>query len=115
MIAIAVAGHVAERTWFGLNVDNDDDLIGDQRDVEAADYWIGRLERMQSVSCQRRDEALRQQMTRAAHIVRRDSAIIHRLALEACERIDRALHRTRTSASIIVDGEELEALLLDRK
>jgi hypothetical protein len=106
MIAIAVAGHVAERAWFGPNVDNDDETVRDKRDGEAADYWIGRLERMQSVSSPRRDEVLRQQMTRAATIIRRDSALIHRLALEGCERIDRELHRTGTSASITVDGEE---------
>jgi hypothetical protein len=117
MIAIVVAGHVAEQTWLGVEADKayDDDTIGDPRDSEAADYWIGRLERMESVSTQRRAEILRQQMIRAGHIIRRDEAIVHRLALEACERIDRELQRTGTSASITVGGEELEALLLDRK
>lgn len=113
MIAIAVAGHVAEQTWFGAEADNpnDDDTIRDRRDSEVADYWIGRLERMESVSAQRRAEILMQQMIRAGHIIRRDRAIVQRLALEACERIDRELHRTGTSASITVGGEELDALL----
>ena len=116
MVAIAVAGHVAERAWFANETDraNDNDTIRDRRDVEVADYWISRLERTQSVSSQRRDEILRQQMTRAANIIRRDSAIIHRLALDACERIDRELLGTGASASICLDGEELGALLTDR-
>ena len=113
MIAIAVAGHVAEQTWFGAEADraDDDDTMSDRRDSEAADYWIGRLERMESVPTQRRAEILKEQMIRAAHIIRRDEAIVHRLALEACERIDRALQRSGRFASIIVGGEELEALL----
>ena len=113
MIAIAVAGHVAEQTWFGADADkaNDDETMSDRRDSEAAEYWIGRLERMESVPTQRRAEILMQQMIRAGHIIRRDNAIVHRLALEACERIDRALQRSGRFASIIVGGEELEALL----
>jgi hypothetical protein len=117
MIAIAVAGDVAEQAWFGAEADkaSDDDTIHDRRDSEAADYWIGRLERMESVSTQRRAEILRQQMIRAGDILRRDKAIVRRLALDACERIDRELRSTGTSASITVGGEELEALLSDRK
>lgn len=113
MIAIAVAGHVAEQTWFGAEADkaDDDDAIRDRRDSEVADYWIGRLERRESVSTHRRAEILIRQMVRAGKIIHRDRAIVHRLALEACARIDRELQRTGTSASITVGGEELEALL----